>query len=260
MTWTNNYNPNNPFQQPQYSQQPQQPYGQASYGQQQAPTPQVDVPDLTQLINGQGGKAFFNADSKPGATITGTVEAVKAKQSIDFQTKQPAFSKSGKPKFEIVVTLATSLREDPDDDGRRNIYIKCWGTQADALRDACRKAGVPAPQEGDKFTATFTGMGQPFAPGMSAPKLYEYRIEKGADPQVMQAMNSTAPQQAQQQSEQFGQAQPPHVDAMQVTGLRNMGKSDQEIANLLGVPLAAVTRIAGQARVQGSEMSGEPEF
>lgn len=259
MTWTNNYNQNNPFQQPQYGQQPQQPYGQAGYGQQQAPTTQVDVPDLTQLINGQGGKAFFNADSQPGATITGTVEAVKAKQSIDFQTKQPAFSKSGKPKFEIVVTLATSLREDPDDDGRRNIYIKCWGTQADALRDACRKAGVSAPQEGDKFTATFTGMGQPFAPGMSAPKLYEYRIEKGADPQVMQAMNTIAPQ--QQSAGQPAQAQqPPHVDAMQVTGLRNMGKSDQEIANLLGVPLAAVTRIAGQARVQGSEMSGEPEF
>ena len=256
MTWTNNYNPSNPFQQPQYSQQPQQPYGQASYGQQQVPTPQVDVPDLTQLINGQGGKAFFNADSQPGATITGTVEAVKAKQSIDFQTKQPAFSKGGKPKFEIVVTLATNLREDPDDDGRRNIYIKCWGTQADALRDACRKAGVPAPQEGDKFTATFTGMGQPFAPGMSAPKVYEYRIDHKPPVSFTQPENVPQPTPQQQAAGQPA----PHVDAMQVTGLRNMGKSDQEIAQLLGVPLNAVTRIAGQARVQGSEMNGEPEF
>ena len=242
MTWTNNY-------QPQAQGEPQQ------------GTP---IPSLGKLINGGGGKAFFNAESQPGATITGTISKVEARQKLDYQTKQPMVSKKGNPKYEMVVTITTSLREDPDDDGNRNIYINLWGTQLDAIRDACRKAHVEEPKEGDRFTATFTGMGQPFAPGMSAPKLYEYRIEKPANPVIAQALNmptgTSAPQALQTPQGGYVQAQTPHVDAMQVTSLRNMGKSDQEIAQLLGVPLNAVTRIAGQARVQGSEMNDEPEF
>ena len=245
MTWNNQYTPQ--FQQHQYGQQPQQ-----GYAPQEEPT--APAPSFGQLLKSGGGKAAFNKDSMPGTTVTGTVVDIKTRQKKEYGTGKPMFSQKGNPKYEALITVQTSLQEAPDDDGRRTIYINMWGVQQDAIRKACEAAKCEGPVEGDTFTATYVGLGQA-QPGMSAPKLYEYRIDH--KPPVSFTQPENAPQPTQQQS--AGQPAP-HVDAMQVNGLRNMGKSDQEIAQLLGVPLNAVTRIAGQARVQGSEMNGEPEF
>ncbi len=245
MTWNNQYTPQ--FQQPQYGQQPQQ-----GYTPQEEPT--APAPSFGQLLKSGGGKAAFNKDSMPGTTVTGTVVDIKTRQKKEYGTGKPMFSQKGNPKYEALITVQTSLQEAPDDDGRRTIYINMWGVQQDAIRKACEAAKCEGPVEGDTFTATYVGLGQA-QPGMSAPKLYEYRIDH--KPPVSFTQSENAPQPTPRQS--AGQPAP-HVDAMQVTGLRNMGKSDQEISQLLGVSLDAVTRIAGQARVQGSEMNGEPEF
>lgn len=214
-----------------------------------------DIPSLGNLINGAGGKAFFNQNTQPGATVSGVIEKVETRRKLNYQTKQPEVSKKGRPKYEVVITIATTLHEDMDDDGRRNIYINLWGVQQDALRDACRAAGVKEPHEGDTFTATFTGLGQPFAPGMSAPKLYQYRIEKAGNPILAQAMSEPTQQQhpAQMQQPQQPMQQQPTLDPIQVTGLRNMGKTDQEIAAMLNVPVQMVNAIPGQTRTMGSE-------
>lgn len=245
MTWNNQYTPQ--FQQPQYGQQPQQ-----GYTQQEEPT--APAPSFGQLLKSGGGKAAFNKDSMPGTTVTGTVVDIKTRQKKEYGTGKPMFSQKGNPKYEALITVQTSLQETPDDDGRRTIYINMWGVQQDAIRKACEAAKCEGPVEGDTFTATYVGLGQA-QPGMSAPKLYEYRIDHKPPVSFTQSENASQPT-ARQSAGQPA----PHVDAMQVTGLRNMGKSDQEISQLLGVPLDAVTRIAGQARVQGSEMNGEPEF
>lgn len=245
MTWNNQYTPQ--FQQTQYGQQPQQ-----GYTPQEEPT--APAPSFGQLLKSGGGKAAFNKDSMPGTTVTGTVVDIKTRQKKEYGTGKPMFSQKGNPKYEALITVQTSLQETPDDDGRRTIYINMWGVQQDAIRKACEAAKCEGPVEGDTFTATYVGLGQA-QPGMSAPKLYGYRIDH--KPPVSFTQSENAPQPTPRQS--AGQPAP-HVDAMQVTGLRNMGKSDQEISQLLGVPLDAVTRIAGQARVQGSEMNGEPEF
>ena len=246
MTWNNQYTPQ--FQQPQYGQQPQQ-----GYTPQEEPT--APAPSFGQLLKNGGGKAAFNKDSMPGTTVTGTVVDIKTRQKKEYGTGKPMFSQKGNPKYEALITVQTSLQEAPDDDGRRTIYINMWGVQQDAIRKACEAAKCEGPVEGDTFTATYVGLGQA-QPGMSAPKLYEYRIDHKPPVSFTQPENVPQPTPQQQAAGQPA----PHVDAMQVTGLRNMGKSDQEIAQLLGVPLNAVTRIAGQARVQGSEMNGEPEF
>lgn len=245
MTWNNQYTPQ--FPQSQYGQQPQQ-----GYTPQEEPT--APAPSFGQLLKSGGGKAAFNKDSMPGTTVTGTVVDIKTRQKKEYGTGKPMFSQKGNPKYEALITVQTSLQETPDDDGRRTIYINMWGVQQDAIRKACEAAKCEGPVEGDTFTATYVGLGQA-QPGMSAPKLYEYSI--GHKPPVSFTQSENAPQPTPRQS--AGQ-QAPHVDAMQVNGLRNMGKSDQEISQLLGVPSDAVTRIAGQARVPGSEMNGEPEF
>lgn len=245
MTWNNQYTPQ--FQQPQYGQQPQQ-----GHAPQEEPT--APAPSFGQLLKSGGGKAAFNKDSMPGTTVTGTVVDIKTRQKKEYGTGKPMFSQKGNPKYEALITVQTSLQEAPDDDGRRTIYINMWGVQQDAIRKACEAAKCEGPVEGDTFTATYVGLGQA-QPGMSAPKLYEYRIDHKPPVSFTQSENALQPTPRQ------AAGQPaPHVDAMQVNGLRNMGRSDQEISQLLGVPLDAVTRIAGQARVQGGGMNGEPEF
>ena len=186
-----------------------------------------------------------------------------------------------------------------DDDGRRTVYIKGFGLQRHAWLQALHNAGLRKAAEvrpGDRFTATFTGFGEA-KPGMNAPKLFEYVIEhqspadlamnqpqqpgmqqaqpaypqqQYAPQQPMQAPNqgyATAPvdpwnppAQAQPaQQVQLGQPQQ-QADPMKVNQLKAVGKSPQEIAALLGVPVEAVTAVTDQAQPQnhgGSEQQLE---
>lgn len=241
MTWNNQYTPQ--FQQPQYG-QPQQ-----GYAPQEEPT--APAPSFGQLLKSGGGKAAFNKDSMPGAIVTGTVVDIKTRQKKEYGTGKPMFSQKGNPKYEALITVQTNLQEAPDDDGRRTIYINMWGVQQDAIRKACEAAKCEGPVEGDTFTATYVGLGQA-QPGMSAPKLYEYRIDHKPPVSFTQPENTPQQQAMPQQGAQQSQA---HVDPMTVTQLRNAGKTDDEIARLLGVQPVDVMRVPGQtANVQ------EPEF
>ena len=241
MTWNNQYTPQ--FQQPQYG-QPQQ-----GYAPQEEPT--APAPSFGQLLKSGGGKAAFNKDSMPGTIVTGTVVDIKTRQKKEYGTGKPMFSQKGNPKYEALITVQTSLQEAPDDDGRRTIYINMWGVQQDAIRKACEAAKCEGPVEGDTFTATYVGLGQA-QPGMSAPKLYEYRIDHKPPVSFTQPENTPQQLAMPQQGAQQSQA---HVDPMTVTQLRNAGKTDDEIARLLGVQPVDVMRVPGQtANVQ------EPEF
>lgn len=252
MTWNNQYTPQ--FQQPQYGQPPQQ-FQQQPYGQQPAPQqPMVEAPSFSQLLKNGGGKAAFTKDSMPGATVTGTVLSVKTRQKKEYKTGAPMVSQTGNPKFEALITVQTNLHDAPDDDGRRTVYINMWGSQQDAMRKACEAAKCEGPVEGDTFTATYTGLGQA-QPGMSAPKLYEYRIDH--QPPVSFTQPESAPQ--SQPMQQQGVQQQAHVDPMTVTQLRNAGKTDDEIARLLGVQPVDVMRVPGRTAAAAAEPS-EPEF
>ena len=242
MTWNNQYTPQ--FQQPQYG-QPQQ-----GYAPQEEPI--APAPSFGQLLKSGGGKAAFNKDSMPGAIVTGTVVDIKTRQKKEYGTGKPMFSQKGNPKYEALITVQTSLQEAPDDDGRRTIYINMWGVQQDAIRKACEAAKCEGPVEGDTFTATYVGLGQA-QPGMSAPKLYEYRIDH--KPPVSFTQPESAPQPTPQQGVQQSQA---HVDPMTVTQLRNAGKTDDEIARLLGVQPVDVMRVPG--RTAAVAEPSEPEF
>lgn len=190
-----------------------------------------------------------------------------------------------------------------DDDGRRTVYIKGFGLQRRAWLQALHNAGLRKAAEvrpGDRFTATFTGFGEA-KPGMNAPKLFEYVIEhqspadlamnqpqQPVQPGFQQPPQQYAPQQPQQapnqgyqpasvdpwnpptqqaqqpvQTVQLGQLQQPQADPMKVNQLKAMGKSPQEIATLLGVPVEAVTAITDAANPTAHPYAAngeEPEF
>lgn len=78
----------------------------------------------------------------------------------------------------------------------------------------------------------------------------------------MDPWNPPAQQQPQQPAQpvQLGQPQQPQADPMKVNQLKAAGKSPQEIARLLGVPVEAVTAVTDQAQPQnhgGSEQQLE---
>lgn len=263
----NNYNNNNGYAQPQNM-------------------PKVKLDSLDSLMNGGGAKAFFNADSQPGATVTGEVVSTEVTQVTDFQSKQPAFWPSGQPKQQIHIVLQTSLPpEDEDDDGRRSLWIKGWGVQVKALRDACHKAGVKSPSKGDIMTAKFAGLGQR-GNAPQAPKLYEYTIQpaqqaevdtmlSGQSQQPVQQAQNTPVQPVQQaqtvtvQSQPPVQSQAPQQPAQQVSGrqapaqpaqpnpwkqnlpvqqiqqLAQLGKTNEEIAGFLNISVQDVTNVVG---------------
>lgn len=266
-------------QQPQgYTYGQQGGYGQQhgyGYGQPQQPQQQVDLGSVDDFGTG-GGKSFFNADSQPGATVTGTVTMVDIVQYHDFQTKMPGFWKDGKPQLQLHVVIETSMQEDAEDDGMRSIWIKGWGAQMRAYREARRLNGGKPVTKGDTFTATFLGYEQNAQPGKQPAKLYRYEIKPGASPAANAFGAPTQPQQqmsqpAQQPADTWGTTpvqSRPGIDPMQVHQLKAAGKTPQEIAQLLGVAVEQVMNVndgAGQVAHAGSETAAtmstrEPEF
>lgn len=296
-----------------FGQQPQQygVYSQQGYGYQPQQRQPAQLSSLGELLAGNSAKAYFGANSQPGDTVTGVIEKIETTQVNDFQTKQPAFWNDGRPKEQIHVIIQTQLRDPSvdDDDGRRSLWIKGWGIQLKAFRDACRQAGVKIPKPGDTITERFVGLGQR-GDAPQPPKVFEFHIEpassvnslvNGSQPQqpVQQGSQQPPVQQSQQdypqqqnapqqpaQTPNQGYQQPPvdpwnpptqqqpqqpaqpvqlgqpqqQADPMKVNQLKAMGKSPQEIAALLGVPVEAVTAVTDQAQPQyhgGSEQMPE---
>jgi hypothetical protein len=263
--------------------QPQQ-YG---YGQQPQQAPAAKLSSIDDLLSGSGAKAFFNADSQIGASVTGVVDLVETVQAHDFQTKQPAFWNDGRPQMQIHIVLQTTLRDPSvdDDDGRRSLWIKGWGIQLKAFREACKQAGGNPPKNGDTMTATFSGLGER-GNAPQAPKVYEYRIvpangvnalvnpqqpvqQAVAQPQQgyyqpaqQPAYSQPQPQQQQPiQQTQVAQPQQMAVNPQQVLQLKAAGKAPQEIAGLLGTTLQQVLAITDAANPMAhSGREDEPEF
>ena len=254
-----------------FGQQPQQQYGypQQGYGYQPQQRQPAQLSSLGDLLAGNSAKAYFGANSQPGDTVTGVIEKIETTQVNDFQTKQPAFWNDGRPKEQIHVIIQTQLRDPSveEDDGRRSLWVKGWGIQLKAFREACMQAGVKTPKPGDTITETYIGLGER-GNAPQPPKVFSFRIEQptqtpnqGYQTAPVDPWNPPAQQQPQQpvQPVQLGQPQQ-QADPMKVNQLKAVGKSPQEIAALLGVPVEAVTAVTDQAQPQyhgGSEQMPE---
>ena len=195
-----------------FGQQPQQQYGypQQGYGYQPQQRQPAQLSSLGELLAGNSAKAYFGANSQPGDSVTGVIEKIETTQVTDFQTKQPAFWNDGRPKEQIHVIIQTQLRDPSvdDDDGCRSLWIKGWGIQLKAFRDACRQAGVKIPKPGDTITERFVGLGQRGdAPQPS--KVFEFHIEPASS--VNSLVNGSQPRQPVQQ----GSQQPPVQQSQQ---------------------------------------------
>ncbi|KAA8832590.1 helix-turn-helix domain-containing protein [Bifidobacterium tissieri] len=262
-------------------------YGTGNYSagwSQQGSTPQpvqqvqpgTQLSSIETLLGGNSAKSFFNANSQPGATVTGVIEKIDVAQVNNFQTKQPDYWPDGKPKEQFHIIIQTTLRDPSieDDDGRRSLWVKGWGEQRKALLHACQKAGVKAPKTGDTITMTYKGLGQQ-GNAPQPPKIYEFTLQPAAAAKVETMLNAGAtPASASMPGQPgvqagYGTAQPTPQPAYQPTVIGGMpaaqanreqagqihalaaqGMTPTDIATQLGLPASTVQ----------NELDGEPDF
>ena len=92
-----------------------------------------------------------------GDTITGRVVKTQVSQQTKMGDGTPLTWDNGDPRMQLVVTLQTALREEADDDGLRNVYVKGSkkaGSRSlhDAVRAAVEGSGAKGLEPGGTLT------------------------------------------------------------------------------------------------------------
>jgi hypothetical protein len=89
-----------------------------------------------------------------GDSITGAIVAADVRDQTKFGTDEVITDRLGRPRKEVVITLQTDLREDPEDDGLRRVFVKNQMLSAviDAVQDATGAANL---EEGGKLWIKF---------------------------------------------------------------------------------------------------------
>jgi hypothetical protein len=117
-----------------------------------------------------GGAPSFKFE-KIGDTVRGEIVAAETRQQTDFKTGEPLVWRDGNPRMQLVITLATDLRdpENEADTGERRIFAK--GQMLNELRTQLRSQGVRL-EVGGKLAVKYSGDGVPTERGLNAPKQF----------------------------------------------------------------------------------------
>lgn len=211
--------------------------------------------------SGSKGVKFANV----GDTITGTISgAPTERQQTKFGSQEPDFWPNGDPKMQIVVPLQTDLREDPQDDGARTLYVASKNMKR-AIADAMRAAGANDVVKGGVLSVTFTGFDPNSKNPQNPAKLYQaqytppavtspFNSTPAAEQQWPQATPQQAPTPAATQPTTTAAPAPQPVasapaaaltdeQAAKVVQLRAAGIDDQTIATAVGVSIEAIATI-----------------
>lgn len=205
----------------------------------------TSISSLDSILSGGGATAKFDA---PGDTYVGEIQSIEVRQVNDYDTGKPSFWDDGRPQEQIVVTIATSEQTGPDDDGNRNIYIKGWGDQLKAFRQAAKALGRN-PQPGDTFTASYVGDGEKKNPRFNAPKLYRYEIAAGTaglSNLTGQTASAPAPVEEQPTPAAAPVAQQGPDAATKARQLIQLGLDDATIAGQLGMDVEVIAILRTQ--------------
>lgn len=142
-------------------------------------------PDPNDLLMGGGGPPsakfpVLNYEVAGRITAKPTSE-----QQRDYDTDKPLYWEDGKPRYQIVVTLATGERdpEVSDDDGIRRLFIK--GQMKTAVAAAVKAAKANGLEEGGHLTVTYTADGEQPNPKKKPPKHYTARYVTAVDAELM---------------------------------------------------------------------------
>lgn len=141
------------------------------------------ISDPNAFLMGSGSKSA--SLKEVGDLVAGTITNLELRQQTDLKTREPKFWSDGKPMMQLVVTLATDEREDNDDDGNRNVYVKGsmkYPSIRKAIADAVAAAGAKGLEEGGILKVAVIGHGESGGPGLSAPTHYAAQYAKPVMP------------------------------------------------------------------------------
>lgn len=202
----------------------------------------TEIRDLDSILAGGGHKsASFET---AGQSYSGVIDSIETRQKTEFGTNKPQFWDDQSPQQQVVVTIQTDIRVDEDDDGLRSVYIKAWGAQLKAFREAAAEIGR-TPAKGDHFTVTFTGFGPKPQVGF-APKIYAYKVVAGSPVDAVIG-NVTPIASAPSAAAPAAPAADPQAAAIaQAVSLFGLGLSAEQIVAATSLPLATVQALAPQ--------------
>lgn len=197
-------------------------------------------PTPDQFLLGSGNKSA----SFPtiGASVTGTIAATPQVRQQTDMSGNPLHWDNGDPRLQLVVALQTELRDDADDDGIRNLYVKGSKDPKSqsmhaAVAAAVQRSGAKGLELGGTLTVTYVADGVASTRGFNAPKKYEARYERPDASAASGDFLGTAGQQsseapAQQQGSEAPAQQATQPTPAQVAALKAAGLSDDKIREI----------------------------
>lgn len=219
-----------------------------SYGAQSA-SQQNNEPQPPSFGELAGSSAYWKPENI-GDMVAGTIESWETEPYKAYGTTEQARSKSGKLKWQYRVILSnTGLKEKPDDDGRRTLYLKTWQVTRNIV-EGLKTAGFDpnrGPQNGMRMRVTYTGDDKPFAPGFRGAKILKFDFQ----PAQQQAQKPVAQPASQQKPPTAigGEA------GQKVLALAAQGQSPERISQLTGIRLDAVKQ-----EIANSKQATDPNF
>lgn len=220
-------------------------YSGQTYNNQQDSEPQP--PSFGELA---GSSAYWKPENI-GDMVAGTIESWETEPYKEYGTTEQARSKSGKLKWQYRVILSnTGLKEKPDDDGRRTLYLKTWQVTRNIV-DGLKAAGFDpnrGPQNGMRMRVTYTGDDKPFRPGFRGAKILKFDFQPAGQQQAQKPVAQPASQQ-KPSTAIGGEA------GQKVLALAAQGQSAERISQLTGIRLDAVKQ-----EIANSQQANDPSF
>lgn len=212
--------------------------------------PQQDSEPQPPSFSELAGTSAYWKPENIGDTVAGTIESWETEPYKAYGSTEQARSKSGRLKWQYRVILSnTGLKEKPDDDGRRTLYLKTWQVTRNIV-EGLKKAGFDpnrGPQNGMRMRVTYTGDDKPFAPGFRGAKILKFDFQ----PAQQQSQKPVA-----QPANQHHAAPAIGGEAGQkVLALAAQGQSAERISQLTGIRLDAV-----RAGIAASKAADNPQF
>lgn len=221
-----------------------------SYAYSNSSTQQDNEPQPPSFGELAGTSAYWKPETV-GDMVSGTIESWETEPYKAYGATEQARSKSGKLKWQYRVILSnTGLKEKPDDDGRRTLYLKTWQVTRNIV-EGLKTAGFDpnrGPQNGMRMRVTYTGDDKPFAPGFRGAKILKFDFQPAGQQQSQKPVAQPASQHSTA-SAIGGEA------GQKVLALAAQGQSAERISQLTGIRLDAVKQ-----EIANSQQATDPNF
>lgn len=187
-----------------------------------------------------------------GSSVIGVITKVpRVVEETDPATREVKRWQNGQPKMQVVIDLATELRENADDDGMRTLWAK--GMMQQAIREAVMRAGAKLLEVGGILQVTYSA-DKPT--NLQPLKLYTAQYwppKQGVEVPPTPWESQAPPQQAMQQSWPAPNAMTPAATAP--TPWQEAERRAAEVPRYPVTPAAAPAPVAAQTSAPPAQVN-----